>query len=65
MTNRYSITDEKEVYLYKTGTKVRTHYNKGMKMAQTYNERCSYTTIHKGRYMSPNTQKLLKCDVNI
>jgi len=29
-TNRYySYIDEKEAHLYKTGTKVRTHYNKG------------------------------------
>ena len=63
--NRYSLTDEKEAYLYKIGTKCgSTHYNKGIEMAQMYNERPSYTTIHKGRNMRPNTQKLFKCDVN-
>ena len=44
-------------YTYKEGTKVRTHYNKGIEWAQMYNERPSYTTIHKGTNMRLNTQK--------
>ena len=44
-------------YTYKEGTKVRTHYNKGIEWAQMYNERPSYTTIHKGTNVRLNTQK--------
>ena len=43
---------------------MRTHYNKGIEMEQTYNERPSYTTIHKGTNMRLNTQKPFKCDYN-
>ena len=53
------IIKEKEAYsyTYKEGTNVRTHYNKGIEWAQMYNERPSYTTIHKGTNMRLNTQK--------
>ena len=37
------------------------HITTKVEWTQTYNERPSYTTIHKGTNMRSNTQKLFKC----
>jgi len=54
------ITNKKEAYNY-IQRKIKSADTK-VEWAKTYNERPSYTTIHKGTNMRPNTQKLFKCD---
>ena len=62
-TNRYSYRGEGSIYTYKQEQKC-GHIITKVAWAQAYNEWPSYTTIHKGTNMRPNTQKLFKCDYN-
>ena len=61
--SRYTviITDEKEAYTYTKREQKCGHIITKVEWTQTYNERPSYTTTHKGTNMRPNTQKLFKC----